>query len=209
MIPSTFSVEKISSTRGKEFIKAHHYSKGCHNGPMCWGLFNERELIGVCAFATPCSENVRASVFGTDYKSHVTELHRLVILDNTPRNSETWFISRALRELKKEKPQLWAVLSFADLTQGHVGTIYQASNFLYCGTTTPARFYRDSDGRLRHPRQNGVNISVLEAANRGWKEEKRAAKFRYLKLLPDNKSHLKLLKELCKLSAQPFPKHER
>jgi len=30
-------------------------------------------------YATPCSEAVRASVFGKEYKDHVTELHRLHI----------------------------------------------------------------------------------------------------------------------------------
>ena len=57
-------VEKISATRGKEFVKEHHYSHGIHNGPMCYGLFDDWELVGVCAFATPSSENVCASVFG-------------------------------------------------------------------------------------------------------------------------------------------------
>ena len=34
-------------------------------------------------------------------KMSVTELHRLVGLDDTARNSESWFIARALRLLKK------------------------------------------------------------------------------------------------------------
>lgn len=203
-----YEVRRIRGGQGKAFIVEHHYSKGCHNGPMCWGLFADDQLIGVCAFATPCSENVRASVFGAEYKNSVTELHRLAIIDETPRNTESWFIARALRGLKEEKPHIWAVLSFADSTQGHYGTIYQASNFMYCGSTGRATFFRDVTGRLRHPRQNGVNISKEEAERRFWVVEKRDAKLRYLKFLPDNKSHAAKLKWLCRLSPLPYPKSE-
>jgi hypothetical protein len=201
-----YAIRRISGKDGKSFIIQHHYSKGCHNGPMCWGLFDAGELIGVCAFATPCSENVRASVFGPDYKNHVTELHRLAIIDDTPRNTETWFIARALRELKLERPHIWAVLSFADATQGHRGTIYQASNFLFCGTSGRATFFRDADGRLRHPRQNGVNISRDEAERRGWAPESRKGKFRYLALLPDTRRHRKVLEGLVKLPTFSYPR---
>lgn len=204
-----YRVERIPGGVGKEFIRQHHYSKGCHNGPMTWGLFSDKELIGVCAFATPNSENVRASVFGPEYKNHVTELHRLVILDVTPTNTESWFISRALKGLKKERPHIWAVLSFADSTEGHIGTIYQATNALYCGMTSRARFYRDQDGRLRHPRQNGVNITREEAALRGWTSEMRESKHRYLWIMGDGKLHTRSLRGKILLTPQEYPKAGR
>jgi hypothetical protein len=204
-LEDTFRVSRISGKVGKSFIIEHHYSGGCHNGPMCWGLFSGKTLIGVCAFATPCSENVRSSVFGEDYKDHVTELHRLAIIDDTPNNTESWFIARALRGLKKERPHLWAILSFADSTQGHQGIIYQASNFSYCGSTGRTTFFRDKTGRLRHPRQNGVNITREQADVYGWIPEIRDSKYRYLKFIPDNKRHSKKLRALCKLTIQSFP----
>lgn len=195
-IPETFTIRKISGKVGKEFIIEHHYSHGCHNGPMCWGLFREDNLIGVIAFATPGSENVRRSLFGRDHVNKVTELHRLVILDETPTNTESWFIGKALKELKALKPMLWGVVSFADSTEGHVGTIYQATNALYAEMTAPTRFYRDQSGRLRHPRQNGHNVTLAEAAEKGWVAEKRQAKHRYIFLLGsarEKKNHRKEL----------------
>lgn len=201
-----YRVEKISSKAGKEFIKEHHYSHGCHNGPMCYGLFDNNTLVGVCAFATPCSENVRSSVFGVEMKHTVTELHRLVLLDAIPKNAESWFIVRALKLLKTDKPQYRAVISFADSTEGHIGTIYQATNALYCGTSGSATFYRDTDGVLRHPRQNGVNISKDKATEMGWVPEKRSGKYRYLFLLPDTKWDRKNLLRLLKLNTYPYPK---
>ena len=194
-----YDVVLIKSSLAKEYIKKNHYSKGCHNGPSpCFGLFDGDKLIGVLMFATPCSEAVRSSVFGVDYKNHVIELHRLHIMDITPKNAESWFIAKCLKELKKVKPQIWGVLSFADLTEGHEGIIYKATNAYHLGFTCKSTFFLDKDGRLRHPRQNGANISKDYAEKLGWKPVKRDSKVRYLWLLPDCKSHKTKLKHLCK-----------
>ena len=201
-----YQVRPISGGQGRDFVRKHHYSRSCHNGPMCWGLLADGELIGVCAFATPSSENVRASVFGADYKDAVTELHRLIVLDGTPTNTESFFISRALQGLRERRPHIRGVLSFADETEGHVGTIYQATNALYCGKTKArARFWRDGEGRLRHPRQSGVNITPAMAAERGWTAEWRDTKHRYLFLL-GSKTERRRWRRLLKLSPQPYPK---
>lgn len=201
-------VERIATEIGKKFVKQHHYSKGIHNGPITYGLLRHDELVGVCAFANPCSENVCASVFGNDRKRFVTELHRLVLLDEMPKNSESWFIVRALKALKADFPKYEAVLSFADATQGHVGTIYQATNAIYTGRSGNATFFLDGSGRLRHPRQNGVNISLQKAAELGWQPTKREGKHRYLFLLPDNRKHRKVLMEQLLLPSLPYPKEQ-
>lgn len=203
-----YSVRKIKSSVGKQFIREHHYSRSCHNGPMCYGMFDpEEELIGVLAFATPCSENVRASVYGTERKSEVTELHRLVILDGTKTNAESWFISRALKLLKQDKPNYSAVVSFSDATEGHRGTIYQATNAIYQGGTSKAWFYRDNEGRLRHPRQNGHNVTKDEAASWGWTRERREAKRRYLFLIGTPSERRKNRKSLVKHQL-PYPSED-
>ena len=195
----SYEIEKIPCKVAKEYIKKHHYTHGCHNAPSpCYGLFDNGMLIGVIAFATPCSENVRSSVFGAGMKDAVIELHRLHIMDVTPKNTESWFISRCLKRLKTDKPQIRAVISFSDSTEGHNGTIYKATNFYSIGTTGKATFYRDSNGRLRHPRQNGVNISKDMAKERGWTPEIRGAKNRYLILLPTSKREKRELVKKCK-----------
>jgi len=164
-----YEVKQIKFKIAKEYIINHHYSHGCHNGASpCFGLFDGEELIGVLMFATPCSERVRSSVFGEEYKKHVTELHRLHILDVTPRNTESWFIARCFKLLKEIKPQIWSVLSFADPTEGHDGTIYKATNAYRLGNSPKMTFYLDENNRLRHPRQNGKNISRKQAVEWGW-----------------------------------------
>lgn len=194
-----YTVKKIPAKEAKQYIIQNHYSHGIHNGPSpCYGLFDNDNLIGVLAFATPCSENVRSSVFGPDHKDGVLELHRLHILDVTPKNTESWFISRCLKLLKKDRPHTKAVISFSDRTEGHSGVIYKATNAYRIGSTGRATFYRDQQGRLRHPRQNGQNISKEEAKSRGWTSEKRFAKNRYLYIISNSKTEKKKLMKLCK-----------
>ena len=193
-----YDVKRIPCKIAKEYIINNHYSHGCHNAPSpCYGLFDGERLIGVLMFATPCSENVRSSVFGEEHKNRVIELHRLHILDVTPRNAESYFISRCLKLLLKDKPQIRAVISFSDLTEGHTGVIYKATNAFMCGQTGKATFFLDGDGRLRHPRQNGVNISKEEAQNRGWQPVKRGNKNRYLFILGSKTERKKYLR-LCR-----------
>ena len=194
----TYSVARIPCKTAKAYIIEHHYSHGCHNAPSpCYGLFDGQNLIGVLMFATPCSEAVRASLFGEEYKSCVTELHRLHILDVTPKNTESWFIARCLKLLQIDKPQIRGVISFSDTTEGHNGTIYQATNAYRCGMTSKATFYVDSEGRLRHPRQNGVNITKQMASERGWTPVTRYSKNRYIYIL-GNKRERKIFTKLCK-----------
>jgi hypothetical protein len=201
-----YTVREIKFKIAREYIKQHHYSHGCHNGASpCYGLFDGDNLIGVLMFATPCSENVRASVFGKEYKNSVTELHRLHILDVTPKNTESWFIVRCLRLLKEKKPHINAVVTFADQTEGHAGTIYKATNAYRLGQTGKATFFLDQDGRLRHRRQSGVNISIEDGVNKGWVPVTRYAKRRFMWLIPNNKRHKK---ELLNLAKDYIEKHK-
>jgi len=160
------------------------------------------KLIGCLVFATPCSENVRAWALGEDEKDSTVELHRLFIEDVTPKNTETWFISKCLKLLKKDRPKTKIVVSFADNTEGHEGVIYKASNFVCTGKTGSAWFYRDQEGRLRHPRQCGVNIKEKEAKERGWVREKREAKIRYHYPLGSNKIETKKLRAILEEKAK-------
>ena len=197
-----YRIVKLPPKIAKEYIRENHYTHGHINSPSaCYGLLDGVTIIGVIMFACPCSENVRTSVFGAEHKHRVLELHRLHILDVTPKNTESWFISRALKMLSQDKPEVRGVISFSDSTEGHDGIIYQATNAFRCGTTGTATFYRDAEGRLRHPRQNGKNISKEEAYKRGWTPEKRGAKNRYLYIIGDKRER-KTFTKLCKIIKQ-------
>ena len=57
------------------------------------------------------------------------------IIDDTPKNAESFFIGRALKWLRKNSEWKF-IVSYADPEQGHQGTIYKASNFKYEGVTS-------------------------------------------------------------------------
>lgn len=85
-------------------------------------------------------------------ESDLTELRRLVCIDDTPKNTESWFIGRALKWLKNNT-DIKIVLSYADETHGHSGVIYKASNFNYCGITAKGKLFSSNNTHKRREEQ--------------------------------------------------------
>ena len=110
------------------FLLDIHYAKRVPSVSWAFGLFIEGELEGVVTYGTPSSAPLRRGVCGDELKNTVIELNRLVLRSNHP-NHASALVGRSLRLLEGNK----VVVSFADMEQGHVGYVYQATNFLYCG----------------------------------------------------------------------------
>ena len=196
----SYEVRKINYKAAKEYITEHHYTGGCGSSASPnYGLFDGLKLIGVMMFACPCSEDVRASLFGKEEKDRVIELHRLHILDVTPKNTESWFISKCLKMLVKDKPQTKGVISFSDLTQGHLGTIYKATNAYRCGQTSRIKVFIDKDGRMRHERQHGHHVTDEEAKSMGWKKTLSEPKNRYVYIVGTDRRDVCYWKKKCRL----------
>jgi hypothetical protein len=78
----------------------------------------------------------RSKVIGLvkDTKWHnMLELNRMAMIDDTPKNTESRFISIAMKMIKKSYPSIEWVLSFSDGCQCGDGTIYRASGFVLTG----------------------------------------------------------------------------
>ena len=133
-------------------------------------------------------------------------LTRLWLSHSLPRNSESYVIGHALRALRKYT-RVKFIVTYADPAQGHVGTIYQASNWIYTGLSQATPMYHLGDGRLRHSRtfshvmgtrnithlaKQGVDISVVPTL----------AKHRYLYLLDAS------LRDSIAVPVLPYPKKE-
>ena len=113
------------------FVKRNHYSKSlCRGTKFIFAIYDEKKIIGVAAFGTPVGRNCQKKYSQTG--KPVLELKRLCLIDNTPKNSESWFIAKCLRELKRMN-KFDGILSYADPKRKHKGTIYKASNFVYLG----------------------------------------------------------------------------
>ncbi|MES2791577.1 MAG: protein Mom [Planctomycetota bacterium] len=62
------------------------------------------------------------------------------------------FLSIAVKLLRKQCPGLRLLVSIADPAEGHVGGIYQASNWTYVGQSSPSKKYIDKSGKVWHER---------------------------------------------------------
>ena len=107
------------------FCRLWHYSGTCPGCKLYYGLFSEGDLIGVIAYGEPAMRFQKQC-----YQADI-ELRRLCLIDDTPKNAESFFIGATLKLVKREG--FSCVLSLADPAFGHEGTIYKASNFVYEG----------------------------------------------------------------------------
>ena len=95
--------------------------------------------VGMVIFAAaPRESSVR-------YGGQTWELARLWIEDSVARNAESWLIGQAVRHVRREHPEVRCLVSYADPTQGHHGTIYRAANWRYDGMTDQERQTPRSD----------------------------------------------------------------
>lgn len=126
-------IEPITSKLAREVAEREHYM---HRKPVvsrAFGLYDNGELVGVCVYGTPASRHLQLGAYQSD-PGKVLELNRLWVHDRMPRNTESWFVSRTLRELDQRM-----VVSYADTVEGHLGYVYRALNFHYAGWTDMER----------------------------------------------------------------------
>lgn len=123
----TYSVKPISRNDCAPYILGIHYAKRWPSISYAFGLFDDA-LCGVITYGTPPSAPLRKGIAGPDYAGDVLELNRLCLKHNR-KNEASLLIGRSLKMLPKNK----IIVSFADPSHGHTGTVYKATNFLYCG----------------------------------------------------------------------------
>src|SRR3546814_16030875 len=78
------------------------------------GAGGRSDLVGVCVFAHPVNNASVPKSAGLSDPRSACDLGRLVLLDDTGGNAETWMLSRAFKLLRREKPEIVSVISYAD-----------------------------------------------------------------------------------------------
>ena len=155
--PRQHAVDLLDERSAKAFVETHHYSRSYPAARLRVGLFRGTQLVGVAVFAEPAQRAILPKYVPTARGGAV--LARLVLLDEVPANAETWFLARAFGALRREKPDVEAVVSYADPFQrqaldgrvimpGHVGLIYQAFNGRYLGRSAKETIVLDPHGRV-------------------------------------------------------------
>lgn len=107
----------------KAFLLRHHYLKSLPRGINRTYILSVKGVIkGIALFGYPVGK----------MSNRITELKRFCLSEDCPKNTASWFMSKCMKHLKLDKT-IDTVISYADPTQGHQGTIYKASNFVYSG----------------------------------------------------------------------------
>lgn len=146
-----FQFKLADRTEVAAFIEENHYSHSINGvkSSYCFAIYESDVLVGAALFGAMSTTAWKK--FGTSEKD-VVELRRLVLTENCPRNSESWFISRCLKWLR-QNTSIKTVVSYADPYHGHMGYVYQASNWEYIGVSGKDKGFVDVEtGKTYHSR---------------------------------------------------------
>jgi hypothetical protein len=188
-----------------EFSHRYHYTGLPGSACWRWGLWHGFVLHGVVAYNNG-TRGMGAALLGEEHGNKVWHMGRLMLSDDSPRNSESRLIAGSLRAIEKSSHDVWAVITFADEAVGHVGYIYQATNALYTGMTTSDASYkyfvnesgeRRSWRSIREAGRSGVEGWTMHTSDK--------AKHRYVYIL-GSKTQRRQRRALLKYPVLPYPK---
>lgn len=199
-------VREIDAKIAMKLVMDNHYSQRKVGSRYSFGLFAD-SIVGCCVFSIPASFTLCNGVCGKEYRNNVLELSRLVVTTKE-KNAASELIGKALRLLAACGD--WVIVSYADCNDhvGHVGYVYQATNWIYTGHAT-------AEPKWLHPSTRSVisytrrHIDKKAAAiGLDWKEliqEKQTGKHRYC-TFAGSKKFKKIARSKLKYEEQPYPK---
>ena len=134
----TYTVEPCERKEIRDFIEKWHYSHNINGllSQYCFKLMDGDTMVGAMIYGGLGMANCWKKY--AENKEDIIELRRLCCIDDTPKNTESYFIGKTLKWLLKNT-SIKKVISYADNTYGHKGVIYQASNFKHLGKTAKGR----------------------------------------------------------------------
>lgn len=146
-------IRPIPKCLAEPLIMSTHYSRVMPRiNKFFIGGFNDQQLVGVMTlgWGTRPLHTIKV-IFPTLSTRDYLELGKLCLDESCPRNSESQFISKSIKIIKKYFPKVKILFSWADGILGKPGYVYQASNFYYGGFIW-SEMYLDVDGNRIHPR---------------------------------------------------------
>jgi hypothetical protein len=198
-------VKPIQNYETKDWLMNRHYARRMPSISFAFGLYDEGQLVGVVTYGSPPSPTLCDGVCGKSYRNNVIELNRL-ILDSPKKNSASLLVSRSLQML----PKPTIVVSYADTNQGHVGYIYQATNFLYTGLSAKRIEWAIKGKEHLHSKSlsDGRTVDELkEQYGDDFYYRERSRKHRYV-FFVGSKSQKKKMRNALTYDLQPYPKGE-
>lgn len=205
-------IKPVSIKIARKYIASFHYT---HTMPdstrFAFAGYLNNKLCGVICYGMGCGKNQYTALIPDIENGQYLELTRLWCAESYPRNTESKIISGSLHLLPKE---IKLVISFADSSMNHVGTIYKATNWYYCGMSNAGKVLIDESGLQKHVRLLGIyrarhseykNYSNKELLDLlGYKMVEGGAKHRYVMLRGSKKERRQMYNKI-KDKILPYP----
>lgn len=129
----------------KEFLDKFHYAGYGRPASIIYEARFEESTVAIAKFTPVIRQEVATSI-GLNPED-VIELDRLCVDPSYQvKNLVSRFLSLTIKNIKKDYPSFRYLVSFADMAQGHSGTVYRASNWKEIGVSASSYYYRDTLG---------------------------------------------------------------
>lgn len=198
-------VRSIPHHMTKQWLTERHYARRMPAITYAFGLFHDDALSGVCTYGPPARQlNNGYGIFGGQLEVPTFELNRLVIADDLPDNSLSRFVAGTFRYL----PHPCCLVSYADANHGHHGYIYQATNWIYTGTSSPeVKYINKHTGKDIHAR---TVVDLFGSRERSglpdWVETgHQQGKYRYVMFI-GSKRQRRQMRQAMVYDELPYPK---
>lgn len=133
-----------------------HYAKSVPVNTFGYNVYNDHgEWCGVILYGSGASKDA-GKQFGL-IQGSILELVRVAL--NGKQECTSQAVAMSLKRLKKDCPLCRLVVSYADCDQRHLGTIYQATNWIFVGTMLENS--TDSSWMIHGKRYHGRTISDM------------------------------------------------
>jgi hypothetical protein len=192
--------KKVNSLDLHGLMVDYHYLHRVVACKYAYGMYYQNQLVGMVTY-THVRKSLASSISPLANKDNTLELSRLYIKDEVSQNLKnitSKFVSWTLRQLKQEQDGNWFIISFADQGMHHTGAIYQATNFLYCGTTDSGIFCYNGPDKKGGKWVKGHHYRFFIL---------RSIKYRYIMFL-GSKTFKKQARKTLKFEIEPYPKQD-
>lgn len=202
-----FRVSLINRDKANDVIRRNHYSGSIvNNSYLHLGVFAGRDLKGVLQYGYAMNPASAGGVVKGTGNTQYLELNRMWISDDLPRNSESKAISYSLKLIRRLRPAVIWIQSFADeRCGGRLGVVYQACSFLFCGSQEAV--FWELDGVWYH---NIAMTATDSVAKRKGAQVLQAAKDRAVRHVFNQYRYVKFLRQSWRKHLQlpvlPYPK---
>lgn len=138
-----------------------HYAKAVPVISDAFNVFNDDdEWCGVIIYGTGANMHIAKPY--DKWQGQVLELVRVALNGKQGHGNTSKALAMTLKVMRKCKPWCDLIVSYADLDQEHVGTLYQATNWIYTGVMNA-----DSMGAFI---VNGKKMHPKSVHSKGWKQ---------------------------------------